>query len=143
MESFTPDPSAFKADSGADEDGRLPDGRFGPGNKYRAQSGHVPVSPGRPPGKTITATLKKMLEDGDGCKAVAQALVELALAGNRGSVEATRLIMDRVEGPVSRRLELDGTVHHKTVILDGGPRAAEALDAHVLEEAAEEEEVGE
>ena len=79
--------------------------------------------PGRPRGRrgeSVSVKLRKMLEEDGGSVEVARALLDLATSGKRGAVEAARLIMDRVEGPVTRKLELDGMVHHKTVVLDGG-----------------------
>ena len=128
----TPRDPDLTTESSPDSNGRTKTGQFAKDNPYRFEKGKSGNPKGRPSGQSITSVLRRMLDEQGGANAVAQSMLDLAMKGNRGSVEAARLILDRVEGPVSRKLELDGTVHHKTVYLDS------AVDAEVIQPQIEE-----
>jgi len=64
---------------------------------------------GRPKGSGITDRLKKLLEKEDGkiADALAQSIISAAL---RGDYRFVKEILDRVEGKVTDKLDIDGEV---------------------------------
>ena len=62
---------------------------------------------GRPKGMNVTARLKRILDENEGqvSEALAKAIIKAALKGDHKFVTT---ILDRVEGKVTDKLELDG-----------------------------------
>jgi hypothetical protein len=65
---------------------------------------------GRPKKKPITEAYEKLLEDPANAAEVAQALLDVIKARSKGTVHAAKEMADRVEGPVTNKLELSGEV---------------------------------
>lgn len=81
--------------------GRLPDGRFGPGNTWAIRPGETRNPRGRP--VSLARIIRERLAEDDARDAerVVRALIEAAAGGD---VPAVRLLPDRVDGKVPDRL---------------------------------------
>ena len=71
----------------------------------------------------LTARLKRLLEKDGGrhLDEIALALVDRAKGTSKVANDAARIILDRVDGPVVRKVEAKGEMHHrKTIVIRAG-----------------------
>lgn len=76
-----------------------------PPAEHRWTAGRSGNPRGRPPGRSITAMLRKILDADDGAKAreLAEAIIGEAIAGNAA---AMRIVVDRIDGPLAHHLDI-------------------------------------
>ena len=74
---------------------------------HQIKPGEVRNPKGRPKGTGITDKLRKILDDneGKGAQALADAIYAAALSGDPRIIS---IVLDRIEGKVTDRLEVDG-----------------------------------
>jgi len=85
-----------------------------------------PGQSGNPSGKpkgtlSLTNRLRKLLNEEDGRLAdrLVQELISHATKGERQAIEAIRVVLDRVDGPVKQHLQHEGEMIQKRIIIDG------------------------
>jgi hypothetical protein len=91
-----------------------------PSPATRFRDGHK-GGPGRPRSKPLTDRLREVLDDPGQVDRIVRRWVELAEAGD---ASALRQLLDRVEGKLTDRVELDGDVTIRVEYADGPPAAA-------------------
>ena len=63
---------------------------------------------GKPAGKSITAELRKMIDEGNTAEEIAKVLIDLAKSiGTRGQVPAIKELLERTEGKVPDKHEIE------------------------------------
>ena len=87
-------------------------------NREVSNANLIPIKPGeclnpggRPKGKSITAELRKLLDDGTVAEDIAKALIRLARDTSfKGNVAALRELLDRTDGKVADVHKIEGDV---------------------------------
>ena len=76
--------------------------------QYEFKPGESGNPGGRPAGKSITAELRKMIDEGNTAEDIAKVLIDLAKSiGTRGQVPAIKELLERTEGKVPDKHEIE------------------------------------
>jgi hypothetical protein len=114
------------------QEGRLPDGRFAPGNSLGTPFGPdnpPPRSPGRPKKDAWLYELEQRPEDPRMRQAIADRILKIALKGSeKAALQAAQLIQDRVAGPVTQRIEAE-VVPRQIIVMGCVPNPPKLPDA--------------
>lgn len=78
--------------------------------QYKWKPGESPNPGGRPKGKSITASLRRLIEEGSNADDMALVLYNLAQAGGRSQVEALKELLNRTDGKVLDTHRIEGDV---------------------------------